>query len=307
MSSLLIPSEHSAKGCSRRPGRPRAASGHWAALADGGLGTMLGLGGNDYLVPEELNIRAPERVAAVHSAYVAAGSRIVTANSFGGSPLKLALAGLEAQAETVNRRAAEIARQAVGRRAWVAGSIGPTGRFLEPIGDLSESECYDGYALQAVALATGGADLLIVETMSAIEEARLAVRAAVSVGLPVIATMTFEPSAGRQPRTMMGVTLGELLSLIDEGAEVVGLNCGQGPATMAEMAVLLRELAPTARLAAQPNAGAPRLSGSTAVWDITPADFAGFARAMSGLGFALVGGCCGSTPEHIRAMAEALI
>jgi methionine synthase I (cobalamin-dependent) len=275
-------------------------------LADGAMGTMLGLGGADFLVPEELNLRAPERVAAVHAAYLQAGSRVVTTNTFGASPAKLALAGLDGQAAEINRRAAEIARSAVGDRALVAGDVGPTGRFIEPLGDLSESEALAGFALQAESLAAGGADLLIVETMSALDEARLAVRAAVRTGLPVVATMTFEPAARGEPRTMMGVPLGDLFELFDEGAEVVGLNCGQGPKTMAEMAALLRELRPTARLAAQPNAGAPRLSGSAAVWDVTPADLADFAVQMRGLGFALVGGCCGSTPEHIWAMRQAL-
>jgi methionine synthase I (cobalamin-dependent) len=118
--------------------------------------------------------------------------------------------------------------------------------------------------------------------------------------------MTFEPSGRGGPRTMMGVALVDLFDLLDEGAEVIGLNCGQGPKTMVPMAARLRELRPTARLAAQPNAGAPRLSGTSAVWDVTPADLADFALKMKGLGFSLVGGCCGSTPEHIRAMRRAL-
>ena len=284
----------------------RAALRRGLLLADGAMGTMLGLGGADFLVPEELNLRAPERVAEVHAAYVAAGSRVVSTNTFGASPAKLALAGLDDRAGEINVRAASIARSAVGQGALVAGSIGPTGRFLEPLGDLSEIEALSGFALQAQCLAEGGADLLIVETMSALDEARLAVRAAVRAGLPVVATMTFEPGSSGEPRTMMGVTLSELLDLLEEGAEVVGLNCGQGPATMAAMAARLRELSPDARLAAQPNAGAPRLSGSAAVWDVTPADLADFARQMKALGFALVGGCCGSTPEHIRAMREAI-
>lgn len=176
-------------------------------LADGAMGTMLGAGGGDFLVPEELNLREPERVACVHATYAEAGSRVVSTNSFGASPAKLALAGLDDRAAEINRLAAGIARSAVGDRVLVAGSIGPTGRFLEPLGDLSEAEALAGFILQADSLAAGGADLLIVETMSALDEARLAVRAAVRTGLPVVTTMTFEPAARGDPRTMMGVTL----------------------------------------------------------------------------------------------------
>jgi 5-methyltetrahydrofolate--homocysteine methyltransferase len=253
------------------------------------MGTLLMSGGGDWTVPEELNLRAPERVARAHAAYAEAGAELVETNTFGGSPAKLALAGLEASAYDVNRAAAEIARSAVGDRAWVAGSIGPTGRFLEPLGDLPVAEAEAGFALQAEALASGGADLIVVETMTALEEARAAIGAARrACDLPIVCTMTFEPNG----RTIMGVGLGDLLALSDERVVVVGLNCGQGPDTTGDLAARLRDLAP--------------LAGREAVWDVSPEDMARFARRMRLLRVALVGGCCGSTPEHIRAMAAAL-
>lgn len=289
------------KGSARRGDvRERLESG--CILADGAMGTMLASGGVDYVAPEELNLRDPERVARAHAAYVAAGAELVETNSFGGSPAKLSLVGLGASAYEVNRTAAAIARQAVGESVWVAGSIGPTGRFLEPLGDLSPAEAEEGFALQASALAAGGADLIVVETMMALDEARAALRGARRTGLPVVCTMTFEPNG----RTMMGVGLGALVELLDEGAVAVGLNCGQGPDVTAALAARLRELAPTARLAAQPNAGAPRLAGGDAVYDVSPQQLGEFARQMRRLGFALIGACCGSTPEHTRAMAAAL-
>ena len=281
--------------------RERLRSGY--VLADGAMGTMLMAAADGWTVPEEANLCAPERVRDAHAAYVAAGAELVETNTFGGSPVKLALVGLEDSAYEVNRAAAELAREAAGDRVWVAGSVGPTGRFLEPLGDLSPTEAEDGFALQADALAAGGADLIVVETMSALDEARAAIRGARRAsGLPVLCTMTFEPNL----RTVMGVGLDGLIGLLDEGVEAIGVNCGQGPDTTARIVARLREMAPHAVLAAQPNAGAPRLSGGGAVYDVGPEDLAEFARVMRRLNVALVGACCGSTPEHIRAMAAAL-
>lgn len=272
-------------------------------LADGAMGSMLMAGGGQWSVPEELNLAAPERVRQVHAAYAAAGSELVETNSFGGSPSKLAMVGLDTRVREINEAAARLAREAVGDGVWIAGSIGPTGRFLEPLGDLSVEEAEDGFARQAEALTTGGADLLVVETMTAIEEASAALRGARrATSLPVVCTMTFEPNL----RTMMGVGLAELLSLLDAGAVAVGVNCGHGPEVIASVVARLRELAPDAPLMAQPNAGRPRLEGGQAVYDTTPEQMAEFALEMRRLGVAILGACCGSTPDHIRAMAAAL-
>lgn len=272
-------------------------------LCDGAMGTMLSAGGTEgWTIPEELNLLDPERVRRVHAAYAEAGSQVVVTNTFGGSPHKLAMVGLEAKTEEINRMAARIAREAVGEGVWIAGSIGPTGALLEPFGDLSAADAEAGFARQAEALAAGGVDAIIVETMTSGDEARAGVRAARRTGLPVIATMAFEPHG----RTVMGDRLEDVLSLIDEGALAVGLNCGQGPDTMLPLVARLRELSPTARLAAQPNAGIPQVAEGQTAFEVTPERMAEFARAARSLDLALIGSCCGSGPAHIRAMAAAL-
>ena len=272
-------------------------------LCDGAMGTMLAAGGaSGWTIPEELNLLDPDRVGRVHQAYAAAGSQVVVSNTFGGSPRKLAMLGLEARTEEINLAAARIAREAVGQGIWVAGSIGPTGALMEPYGGLSPEEAEEGFRRQAESLLAGGADAIIVETMISADEARAGIRAARGTGLPIIATMAFEPHG----RTVMGDRLEDVLSLLDEGALVVGLNCGQGPDTMEPLIARLRALAPTARLAAQPNAGIPQVSEGVAAFEVTPERMARFARSLSPLGLALVGCCCGSGPDHIRAMAAAL-
>lgn len=277
-------------------------------LGDGAMGSMLMSVGGKWTVPEELNFETPERVRAVHAAYVAAGSELVVTNSFGGSPAKLALVGLEAKAVECNRLAASLAREAAGEGVWVGGSIGPTGRFLEPLGDLTLAEAEAGFALQATALEAGGADLIVVETMSSLEEAAAAVQAAkYSCGLPVVCTMTFE-ATGRpgEFRTMMGVSVEQLLELVTLGADAIGVNCGQGPAAMLEVVQQIRALDSGVPLIAQPNAGAPRLEAGKAVYDVSPAVLGEFAARARDLGVALIGACCGSSPAHIQAMAEVL-
>ena len=272
-------------------------------LGDGAMGTLLMAGGGSWIAPEQLNLEAPERVVAAHAAYFAAGANLVETNSFGGSPAKLDLVGLGEQARALNVAAARLARQAVGASGLVAGSVGPTGRLLEPLGDLAEADAEAGYELQAGALAEGGADLIVIETMTDIGEARAALHGVTrGCDLPVVCTLSFEPNG----RTVMGASLSELLALLDEGADVVGINCGYGPEIVGPLLARLRALAPAAPLAAQPNAGSPRLSDGVAVYDVTPAELAAFALEMRALGLVYIGGCCGSTPDHIRAMAVAL-
>ncbi len=272
-------------------------------LGDGAMGTLLMAGGGTWLAPEQLNLDAPERVMAAHAAYVAAGAELVETNSFGGSPAKLELVGLGDRAGEINQLAARLARKAAAGRALVAGSMGPTGRLLEPLGDLSDLDAETGFALQADALADGGADLIVIETMTDIAEAAAAVRGAASVcDLPIACTMSFEPNG----RTVMGASLTDLLGLLDQGATVVGVNCGYGPEVVGPLLRRLRELEPDAPLAAQPNAGSPRLDGGQTIYDVTPGQMAEFALAMKWLDLAFVGACCGSTPAHIKAMAVAL-
>ena len=276
-------------------------------LADGAMGTMLASASGDWVVPEQLNVLQPEQVAAVHAAYIAAGSELVLTNTFGGSPAKLGLVGLGGEARALNLAAAVIARKVADQstvgRVFVGGSIGPTGQILEPLGSFSVATAEKDFTLQAEALAEGKVDVIVVETMSDLSEARAAVRAALRVtNLPVVCSMSFDANL----RTMMGVRPEDLLQLLDEGVYVVGANCGQGPDGLAVVLARLRDLAPTARLIAKPNAGAPRLADGQAVYDASPSQLADFARKMQELGVAIVGACCGSTPAHIAAMAAAL-
>ena len=280
-----------------------ADSARLPILGDGAMGTLLMAGGGSWLAPEQLNLDSPERVVAAHAAYIAAGAELVETNSFGGSPAKLEMVGLGDRAREVNSLAARLARQAAGTAALVAGSIGPTGRLLEPLGDLPEADAEAGFALQAAALLAGGADLIVIETMTDLAEAAAAVRGALGAcSLPIVCTMSFEPNG----RTVMGASLTDLLSLLDAGASVVGVNCGYGPEVVGPLLKRLRELAPAAALAAQPNAGSPRLDGGQTVYDVTPETMAEFALEMKQLGLAYVGACCGSTPAHIREMSRAL-
>lgn len=282
-------------------------------VGDGAMGTMLdeALGGTgshtaqkiDYVVPEQLNELAPDRVLAVHRAYVTAGARMIETNSFGGNAVKLAAAGLEDD-WSPNESAARLARRAAveaGHRVWVAGSIGPTGAFLEPLGDLPFGTARGAFGVQASALAAGGADLLLVETMTDLEEARAAVLGARdTTSLPLLVTLTFEPHG----RTIMGVSPEDAIAaLSDLGVVAVGANCGQGPEAMLPILQRLHAARPEMPLVAQPNAGQPRLDGSRVVYDVGPRDLASVAASYAAAGVRLFGSCCGSTPAHTAALA----
>jgi 5-methyltetrahydrofolate--homocysteine methyltransferase len=277
-----------------------------ALLLDGGMGSMLiaaGLEGGR--APEWWNLEHPERVAAVHDAYVQAGSDIVHTNTFGGSTLRLAAGGLGGRCREVNRSAVEIARRACAGRALVAGDVGPTGHMLPPLGSATVDELRDAFREQVDALAEAGADLLSIETMSDLREALAAVEAARTTGLAVLASMTFE-ARRRGTFTIMGDALGPALTaLAAAGATAVGCNCS---VTSVEMLAMVREVPPSlgVPLAAQPNAGQPRLATDGVAYNATPDEFARDLLAMAVSGARLLGGCCGTTPAFIRAARAAL-
>ena len=251
--------------------------------------------------PEEINLISPETVRNVHAAYLAAGADVITTNSFGGSRIKLAKADMADLVGQVNLAAARIARDVAGERGFVAGSIGPLGEFLEPLGTLSHGVAVSVFREQAEALAEGGVDLFIVETMYDLAETRAALEGAASTGLPVICTMTFDTRL----HTMMGVSPSQAVEVLRAaGAIAVGANCGVGPEETLKAIEEMHRADPEAWLAAQPNAGVPVVRGGETVYDVSAEEMAGFVRGFLERGVRLIGSCCGSSPEYTRAIAR---
>jgi len=272
-------------------------------VADGAMGTMLQAAGLQPGTPPELwNRENPDAVRAVHAAYVQAGADIILTNSFGGSRVKLQRSGLADDAAHLCRLGAEIARQEAGDSVFVFGSMGPTGELMRPLGLLTFEEAKDAFAEQAAALAAGGADAILVETMADLQEGRAAIEGAHSgCSLPVICTFSFD----RGQRTMMGVTAADLASLWNNGLLAIGANCGHSLDDTLAVIDQLRTLLPDATLMAKPNAGVPRLGedGKTH-FDVGPEEMAKFATRYLEKGVRIIGGCCGSTPEHISRIAS---
>jgi len=277
-------------------------------LADGAMGTMLMNAGLEHgESPERWNVEHPDRVRAVHEAYINAGSQIVLTNTFGGSPFRLKLHKLDDRVAELNRAGAEIARNAAdaaGRRVVVAGAMGPSGELIEPLGTLSVEEARDGFAQQAAALEAGGVDVLWIETMSDLQEVRAAVEGARQASsLPIVVTMTFDTRGF----TMMGVSPAAAVDALQEmGLVAFGGNCGNGPAEIEGVIKAMHERNPEAVLVAKSNAGIPEMIGGEISYSGTPAVMAEHAVRIVELGARIIGACCGSTPEHIRAMREAL-
>jgi 5-methyltetrahydrofolate--homocysteine methyltransferase len=278
-------------------------------LIDGAMGTMLFAAGLEHGSPPELwNLEHPDRVAAVQRAYLEAGAQILLTNTFGGSRLRLALHGAQDRVGELNRAAATLLRQVVaeaGSPALVAGDIGPCGGVLAPYGDLLFEQVRENFAEQAAPLVEAGVDLVWIETMADLEEVRAAVEGVrqVSSTIPIVTTMTFDTHG----RTMMGVTPEKAAAaLLGFGAVAIGGNCGNGPEEIIAVIEKMHAVAPDALLVAKSNAGVPTLVGGRAVYRATPADMAEYALRAHAAGARLIGACCGSTPDHIRAIASAL-
>jgi len=278
-------------------------------LADGATGTQLQARGLRVGAPsEEWNLSHPEEVADLARSYAAAGSDLVYTNTFGGNRIRLRRYDLAHRVAEINRQAVALARQgvaAVGREVFVVASIGPTGELLEPWGDLKAEEALGAFREQVEALAEAGVDGLVLETFSALEEIALALQAAQEVAphLPLIASMSFEVGG----RTMMGVRPEDAAGfLLERGALVVGANCSVGPEVVEEALRAMKAVHPQARLLAKPNAGMPRLVGGRPVYPVSPEEMADFAVRMKEWGVSILGGCCGTTPAHIEAMARRL-
>jgi methionine synthase I (cobalamin-dependent) len=273
-------------------------------ICDGAMGTSLHAGGHRAGESLELyTVERPEAVRAAHRGYLEADADILETNTFQGSSLALGRYGLAERAAELNRAAAILAREMAGDTAFVAGSIGPTGMLLEPYGELPESEARISFEQQVEALAEGGVDLFIIETFTALEEAHLAVVAAAATGLPVAASMAFDPNG----HTIFGITPGQAAeSLAEAGAIVVGANCGTiSPAEMVGILAQFRQ-ATGLPLLAQPNAGRPQRTEAGTMFPEDPETVAESAPRFRELGATLIGGCCGTTPQHIAAIAARL-
>ncbi len=277
-------------------------------LVDGGMGTLLQDSGLEGGAAGELwNVERPEVIRACHEAYAAAGARLLTTNTFGGSRPRLQMHALEDRVHELNRAAAAIALEVADKHGiLVAGDLGPTGELLEPLGTMSAEEAQALFEEQLLGLRDGGIDVVLIETMSDLGEVLAAVAAARSVvpDLPVIATLSFDTNL----RTMMGVRpVDAVTQLAAAGVDAVGANCGRGPEEMAAIAAQMAEARPEGLLlVAQSNAGLPQVVGDHFEYDATPADLAEHARELHKLGIDLIGGCCGSTPGHIAAMRDAV-
>jgi 5-methyltetrahydrofolate--homocysteine methyltransferase len=274
-------------------------------ICDGAMGTMLQA---HHLpagtMPELWNAEHPEVLLAIHRAYLAAGAQIITTNTFGGNRLRLAEAGLAARCAELNRLGVELAREAAGEAAWVAGDVGPTGQLLEPLGPLTLAQAEEVFTEQVTALAEAGADLILIETQHTIEEACAAVRMArAHTSLPVFCTFAFNAKG----RTMMGLRPADAAREVEQaGGHVVGANCGEGPAAIIAALEGMRG-ATSLPLMAQANAGIPHVAeGQGTVWDVTPEQLAEHACTFRALGARVIGGCCGTRPEHIAAIRTAL-
>jgi len=283
-------------------------------LLDGAMGTELIARGvevgkcNDYL-----NIESPDIVFDVHRAYLEAGSDAVLTNTFGANKYALGRHGFGDRVEEINKAGAQIARKAAGEEKYVLGDIGPSGDFLEPLGGLKPEALRKAFAEQAKGLLAGGVDGFIIETMTALEEIAVAIEAVKSVcgGLPVFASMSFD-KAGDDFRTMMGVDVESAVAkIIPFDVDVVGFNCGS--ASLDEYVELAGEFASAVKatgqdvlILAEPNAGKPELVDGRAVYNVSPEDFAAAVEKVHLAGVNIVGGCCGTGPAHIEALAKRL-
>lgn len=283
----------------------QAVTANGPAITDGAWGTQLqarGLAVGEF--PDAWNLTNPEKVAEVARAYIRAGSQIILTNTFGSNVIRLRENGLESSVVEINRQGVEISLRAAGPHVQVFASIGPTGKLLLS-GEVTPEEMSAAFLQQAKALAEAGADALVVETMSDLEEAKIAVAAARQTGLPVVACMVFD-SGKDKDRTMMGNTPEQAAAALTEaGADVIGSNCGQGIAGFSAICRRLRS-ATDRPIWIKSNAGLPEMVDGTTRYNTSPAEFASHVPELIQAGAAFIGGCCGTSPEFITAAKSQL-
>lgn len=284
------------------------ASRPWL-LADGATGTnyfQMGLESGD--APEMWNLEHADRVRDLHRRFIAAGADIILTNTFGGNRHRLKLHNAQDRVREINIAAVKNARaeaDAAGRPVYVAGSIGPTGEILEPVGALSHDEAVAAFAEQALALKEGGADVMWIETMSSEEELKAAVEGAAKAGLPIVTTMSFDTNG----RTMMGITpkaFGAITAALAVQPAAIGANCGVGASELIATVLGITEARPEAAVVAKGNCGIPQYVDGHIHYTGTPELMADYARIALDAGAKIIGGCCGTSPDHLAAMRRAL-
>ncbi len=278
-------------------------------VSDGAWGTFLqqkGLKPGE--CPEEWNISRPNDVLDIAQSYIAAGANLVETNSFGGSRFKLEKYGFGDRVFEFNKAAAEISRKAAGSDHFVLGSVGPTGKLLM-MGEVTEDELYEAFKEQSEALEAGGVDAIMIETMTDLDEARIAVKAAKeNTNCEIFCTMTFQKIIGGEFRTMMGISPTEMAeTIVEAGADLIGTNCGNGMEDMIGMVKEIRRVNATIPVLVHANAGMPCFVDGKTTFPETPEDMASRVNEIIAAGANIVGGCCGTTPEHIRKIRNAVI
>ena len=278
-------------------------------LADGATGTnyfQMGLVSGD--APEMWNFEHPERVRTLHRRFIEAGADIVLTNSFGGNRHRLKLHNAQDQVRDINIAAARNARaeaDAAGRPVYVGGSVGPTGEIMEPVGALTHDEAVKAFAEQALALKEGGADVIWIETMSSEEELKAAVEGCAKAGLPIVTTMSFDTNG----RTMMGITpkaFGAITAALPTQPVAIGANCGVGASELVATVLGISEARPDAAVVAKGNCGIPQYVDGHIHYTGTPELMADYARIALDAGAKIIGGCCGTSPEHLASMRKSL-
>ena len=281
-------------------------AGEKILVADGATGTqLLKAGLKAGVAPESWNLANPEAIRALHRGYIEAGANVVLTNTFGGSRFRLGRHGLEGQVKEINEAAARLAREVAGEAVFVFGDIGPSGELLKPLGKLPYEEAVAGLAEQAEGLLAGGVDAILIETMSDINEAKAAVEGVrkVNAEIPILVTFSFDTHG----RTMMGAKPDKVAKEIWAlGVTAMGANCGRTLTETLTAIEQMRAAVPEAVLMAKPNAGLPHATVGDTVYDVTPEIMAEYAHKFAEQKVKIFGGCCGSAPEHIRAIAEAL-